>query len=227
MIDFDSEKFMILVWDHASQQGTISPETWEQIIAVSCDGRWIGGDKYMADAVKKTNGLNAKSIKKVFAKGDNQTLSFIQCRIPIDNEDSLTDEQKGKEVIKTLVRKRDDSVEKFDLTKMYDVLVVHYREGDDYYVRLFCDEQMKYEELDLVWNKGAAKLRGSGKNDSWLMSRNGGNASAYQTCLHIKKVYNKMNAIFDLKIKAPFTSFVDFEQSKQRYDRYHSTASAS
>lgn len=222
MLVFDEEKLFILIWDYGRQQGTISPETWEKIISESVGGQWIGGDKYMADAVCDEYGMNIKAIKKSIAKGHKQVIEFIQSRIPIEDEHLLTEEEKGTVTIKTLVQKREDSINDFNLTDIYDIVIIHYREGDDYHVRIFCDKQMDYDKLDLNWSKGVGRLKGSSEKDPWIMKRNSGSSTAYQNCVSIKKTYLTSKSIFDMKIKTPYVGDVNFEDSKRRYERYQS-----
>lgn len=215
--DFNEKSLEAMVWDYASQQGIITPETWEKIICESCKGEWIDGDKYMADGSKINLGLNIKSVKKSPTKRDEQIIGFIQCRCPIDEESTLTDNEMGKKIIETLVKKRQDSFDDLNLNKMLDVLVVHDRDGDFYNVRVFCYEQSKYEELDLVWRNGVGTLNGE---KSWLMNRNTGSASAFQTCLTIKKKYKKIDCIADLRTYAPNSASVNADESLSKHEKF-------
>ena len=216
---FNVEMFESLVWYCAKLQGTISPETWELIIAFCFDGTWIGGNKYMADVLVEImkSGLTVKSAKKQLTKGLFQTIQCVESRIPIDNEDLLSDEEKGREAIQIFVQKREESFNTFGLTKMYKCLVVHYREDDYYYARLFFEEQAKYEEMDLVWTGDNAKPKGHKKNDPWIVKRNHGNASAYQTCFWSKKKYDKTTAISDIEVYSPFEFKLDPAKIMKEY----------
>ena len=50
MINFDLEGLKALVWHYATQEGIITPKTWEIIISEASGGTHIPGDKFMADA---------------------------------------------------------------------------------------------------------------------------------------------------------------------------------
>jgi len=218
--DFNLNAFEAMVWDYASQQGIINYETWEKIVCESCKGTWINGDKYMADGSKDNLGLNIKSVKKIPIAREEQVISFIQCRSPIDGEDAMNDVEIGENIIETLVKKKQDSFDDLNLNKMIDVLIVHDRDGDYYHTRVFCYEQSKYEDLDLVWKNGVGTLNGE---KSWLMKRNTGSASAFQTCLMIKKSYKKIDCIVDLKVYAPNVALVNAEESIQKYQNFKSS----
>jgi hypothetical protein len=75
--------------------------------------------------------------------------------------------------------------------------------------------------MDLSWTKTGknhtAKLIGSKEKDSWVMQRNSGGSSAYQTCLQIKKVFKKTECIFDVEVNAPYITKVSAEESILRY----------
>lgn len=216
---FNFRLFKALVWHCAKIQGTISPETWEIIVAFCFDGTWVGGNKYMADAFVKSlkAGLTIKSVKKQFTKGPLQTIDCVEARIPIDDEELLSDEEKGKKAIENFVKKREESFKVFGLETMYKVLIVHHRDGDDYYARLFLEEQPKYEDMDLVWENGVAKLRGSKKKDPWTVKRNDGNDSGFQTCFWSKKRYDKNDALADIKVNAPFEFELDPDKIMKEY----------
>ena len=205
-----------MTWFYAQREGIITPDTWEKIIAKSTGGEHITGDVYMADGYSKSEGQNDKSVLKKFTKGDKQTISFVQCRCPLDESGDI-----GKGVIKTLVDKREESFKDFKLNRMMDVIIVHYRDGKNYNVRVFCYEQPKYEDKKYEWNDGKAYLNPdkSKKNwkETWKIKRVSGDDSAFQTCVLIKKTFNKSDAIADFTVKCDNNYDVDMEEAKKEY----------
>ena len=218
MIDFDLEGFKALVWVYGTREGIITPDTWEKIICKSVSGTHIPGDTYMADGMKNEYGLNIKSLLKSFTKGDTQTCSFVQCRCPLD-EDSDT---LGNDIIKTLVSKRDESFSQFSLNKMLDVIIIHNRVGDDYSVRLFVREQDNYESLNYDWVGGCAYSNPNkskkGWEKSWKLKRISGNASAFQTCLNVKKVFKVADCLANFTVKCDNKYDVTLTEAKEKYN---------
>ena len=215
-MNFDIEGLKALTWVYAQREGTITPDTWEKIIAKCTGGEHIPGDVYMADGYSKSEGQNDKSVLKKFTKGDKQTISFVQCRCPLDESGDI-----GKGVIKTLVDKRKESFKDFKLNRMMDVIIVHYRDGENYNVRVFCYEQPKYEDKNYEWHDGKAYLNPekSKKNwkETWKIKRVSGDDSAFQTCVLIKKTFNKSDAIADFTVKCDNNYDVDMEKAKKEY----------
>lgn len=213
---FDIEGLKALTWTYAQREGIITPSTWEKIISDSTGGDHIPGDIYMSDGKVGNIGQNHKSVLKKFTKGDTQTLSFVQCRCPL-NEDSDI----GKGVIKTLVDKREESFKAFNLDRMFDVVVVHNRDGENYNVRLFSYEQPRYEEINYTWYGGHAyidiDISKLGWERDWKIKRVSGDDSAFQTCVWIKKTFNKYNAVADFSIKCGDNYHVDIEEAKLQY----------
>ena len=62
MIDFDVYGLESLVWVYATQEGIITPNTWEKIISKSVYGGHIPGDVFMADGRKNQFGMNIKNL---------------------------------------------------------------------------------------------------------------------------------------------------------------------
>jgi hypothetical protein len=211
MIEFDFEGLKALTWVYATREGIITPRSWEKIICESVNGNHILGDTYMADGFKDINGLNIKSIKKKFAKGSIQTLSYIQCRCPL-NENQI--ENANIEIIKTLVDKREESFEKFNLNKMLDVVIIHNRIDSEYNVRLFVTEQLKFEDLNLKWTGQKAYLS---NQKSWLIERKHGDASAFQTCISIKKVFDLKNCFANFSVICDNEYGISMKEAKQKY----------
>ena len=215
-MNFDIEGLKALTWVYAQREGTITPDTWEKIIAKCTGGEHIPGDVYMADGYSKSEGQNDKSVLKKFTKGDKQTISFVQCRCPLDESGDI-----GKGVIKTLVDKRKESFKDFKLNRMMDVIIVHYRDGENYNVRVFCYEQPKYEDKNYEWHDGKAYLNPdkSKKNwkETWKIKRVSGDDSAFQTCVLIKKTFNKSDAIADFTVKCDNNYDVDMEKARKEY----------
>jgi hypothetical protein len=217
MVDFDLNGFESLVWFYGNREGIITPDTWEKIVCKSVNGTHLPGDTFMADGMKDKSGLNVKSLLKTFTKGNKQTCSFVQCRCPLNEEtDNI-----GEGIIKTLVSKREESFNKFALDKMLDVFIIHNRVGNDYAVRLFVSEQKKYESFDYEWHNGCAYLnpnknKKTWKND-WELKRIGGNASAFQTCLNVKKVFNLKDCIANFVVKCYDDYDVSIEEAKANY----------
>jgi len=216
MINFDLEGLKALVWHYATQEGIITPKTWEIIISEASGGTHIPGDKFMADAKKVKLGLNIKSSNKKFTKGYTQTFDLVQCRCPLDKTDNI-----GVEIIKTLVDKREQSFEEFNLDTMLDVVIIHNRIGDDYNVRLFVNEQPKYENFDFEWHGGHGYLNPdkTKKNwkSKWKMKRNKGNEGGWQTCLFIKHVFDYRNCVANFSVKCDNKYNISVEEVKRKY----------
>jgi len=216
MIDFDVDGLESLVWVYGTQEGIITPDTWEKIISKSAYGEHIPGDVFMADGKKNNFGLNVKSLLKSFTKGDVQTCSFVQCRCPLDENENI-----GDGVIKTLVDKREESFKEFNLDTMIDVIILHNRSGNDYNVRVFVEKQDEYENLNLVWNDSHAYLNpDKSKNNwekNWKIKRVSGNASAFQTCVNLKKTFNVNKCIANFTVECYDNYEVSIEEAKRRY----------
>lgn len=212
MIDFDLEGLKALVWVYGTQEGIITPETWEKIICKVVGGKHIPGDIYMADGMKDNMGLNVKSLLKNFTKGDIQTCSFVQCRCPLDESSNI-----GEGVIKTLVQKREESFKDYNLDTMLDIVIIHNRVGNDYNVRVFIEKQAKYEDLNLIWNNGCAYLNSIKDPKSWKLKRISGNASAFQTCLHVKKAFNLSECVANITVKCHNEYDLTIEEAKDKY----------
>ena len=217
MLDFDLEGFEALVWMYGSREGIITPDTWEKIICKSVNGVHIPGDIFMADGMKDHFGLNIKSLLKSFTKGNVQTCSFVQCRCPL-NEDIGN---LGEGIIKTLVSKRNESFTQFGLNKMLDIIILHNRVGDEYSVRLFVDEQTKYESLDYEWKDGCAYLNPDKTKNTWKknwkLKRISGSASAFQTCLIVKKSFDVTNCLANFVVKCDNNYDVTIQEAKEKY----------
>lgn len=216
MIDLDLEGLKALVYVYGSREGIIRPDTWEKIICKSVGGTHIPGDKYMADGFENIFGFNIKSLLQKYTKGNKQTCSYVQCRCPLDESGDI-----GSEIIKILVNKREESFKKFDLDKMMDVLIIHNRSGNDYNVRVIIKDQPKYENLNFEWYDGIAYLNSDKSNKSWKegwkMKRVSGNASAFQTCLHIKEIIDYTKCIANFTVRCANDYDVSMEEAKEMY----------
>lgn len=215
-MNFDIEGLEALTWFYAQREGIIIPDTWEKIISKSTGGIHIPGDVYMSDGKVGNFGQNDKSVLNNFTKGDKQTISFVQCRCPLDETSNI-----GEGVIKTLVNKREESFKEFGLTKMMDVIIIHNRDGENYNVRVFCSEQPKYENIEYEWHGGHAyinpdKSKG-GWRKNWKIKRVSGDDSAFQTCVLIKKTFNKSDAIANFTVKCDNNHDIDMEEAKRQY----------
>jgi hypothetical protein len=113
MYEFNDFTFKCCVWYYAKRLGVIDALTWEIIIAKATNSQWVAGDHFMADVVNPEYLCNVKSLKEKFNKGDKQTLTYVQCRAPISNDRSLTDNELGSEIISTLIKKKQESFEQF------------------------------------------------------------------------------------------------------------------
>jgi hypothetical protein len=217
MIDFDIEGLKSLVYVYGSRERIITPDSWEKIICKSVNGTHIPGDIFMADGTKNNYGLNQKSIFKNFTKGHIQTSSFVQCRCPLDNETGFI----GTKIIDTLVEKREASFQEFNLDKMLDVFVIHNRTDSNYNVRLFVQEQPKYEDFDFEWHDGYAYLNPDKSKKrwegGWKMKRIKGNATYGQSCLLIKQVFDSRNCIADFTVKCDNNHDISIEEAKEIY----------
>jgi hypothetical protein len=219
MINIDLEGFRALVWYYANIEGIITPKTWEKLICKSTiGGIHIHGDKYMADGKAMYDGLSIKTIQRKFTVGDTQTIDIIQCRCPIKNKKNI-----DKEIIETLVKKRKESFEKFNLRRMLNVIVIHNRNDHEYAVRLFISEQEQYEDVNYEWIGNCAYLKSDmSKKRKWVLKRNDGEAGSFQACLYMKKVLNVNDCIANFTIKCDNDSDISIEEVKEKYAKVQS-----
>jgi hypothetical protein len=211
----DLHAFKSLVHWYASRETSITPLQWERIVSLSFGGKHIGGDIYMADGVAGTTGLNIKSITTSAPKRTGTfNREFIQCRVPLENEESLTDEEIGKLVIDTLNRKRDESLNDLGLDKMLDVVVLHKRKGDQYSVSLFAYDHPDYGSYDLTWKDGVARTN----SGDWMLKRNAGWATHGQSCLRVRKPYDLVEALASFTITCPEPGEVSVEEAIKAFD---------
>lgn len=217
MIDFDLEGLKSLVYVHGSREKIIIPDTWEKIICMAANGTHIPGDKFMADVSKNKSGLSVKSIFKNHTKGYKQTCSFVQCRCPLDTETDFI----GDKIIDTLVQKREASFLEFNLNKMLDVVIIHNIIDNNYNVRLFVEEQPRYEDFDFEWHGGRGYLNPNKSKKrwegNWKMKRIEATSKYGQTCLNIKNVFDSRDCIANFTVKCDNNHYVSMEEAKKIY----------
>jgi hypothetical protein len=209
MINFDIEGLQSLVWYYAGVEGIITPTTWETIICKSVGGEHIPGDKFMSDGILPPHGLSMKSRILKFTKGKMQTVDFVQCRCPLNEDEDI-----GSQIIETLVKKREESFNEFNLDTMLDVSILHNRFGDDYNVRVFVEEQDRYEDLNLIWKNSSGYVDSDKK---WKLKRMEGNDSAYHTCLKVKKVFDVTKCDANFTLKSANRYDIPMEEAKEKY----------
>jgi hypothetical protein len=219
-IGIDFKLLKALIYHYTKIEGIIKWETWEKIIARSCDGEWISGDKYMADAIKSNYGFNIKSVKKPFSKTKfEQYIDYIQCRVPIQNESSLTANQIGDEIIKTLITKKNESFDDLNIDTMIDVIIVHNRFGDDYNIRMFFDYQPDYSQYNYTWIDNCGYIDNDKK---WKFKRNKPDKYG-QTRLNVKSKLSLSNCDLDFKVVCPVKPDPTEEELLSNYDKYVNT----
>ena len=209
MINFDIEGLQSLVWYYAGVEGIITPTTWETIICKSVGGEHIPGDKFMSDGILPPHGLSMKSRILKFTKGKMQTVDFVQCRCPLNEDEDI-----GSQIIETLVKKREESFDEFNLDTMLDVSILHNRSGDDYNVRVFVEEQDRYEDFNLIWKNSCGYVDSDKK---WKLKRMEGNDSAYHTCLKVKKVFDVTKCDANFTLKSANRYDIPMEEAKEKY----------
>jgi len=218
MKNFNPKHFEALIHSYGSKDGIITPDNWEKIVCESMGATWIPGDIFMADGYMLNFGFNIKSITKLFNKlKSSQTLNVIQCRSPIENDFELPDEELGKEIINTLVSKRNSSFNEFNLTEMIDVTIVHNRIGNIYNAKIFFSEQPKYENYKYTWKNGHGFIENQKK---WKFKRRYGNDSAYQTCLLIKNDYYDDNCVANVSVECSDEFNISAESAVIQYNQY-------
>jgi len=206
-----------LILHNTLKNNIIDCKDWEKIISRSCGGTWIPGDKYMADAIKDNYGLNIKSVFRNYNKRQHtQVLDYIQCRVPIANEYNLTDNEIGEEIIKTLVSKREESLNDLNLEKMIDVIIVHNRQDDYYNTRIFFDWHPCYENYTYYWIDQCGYLPGKSK---WKLKRNPSDGYG-QTRLSIKNDFSLSDCDFDFKLYSPMVQEPTDDELIQCYEDY-------
>jgi len=209
----DRHAFEALVFYYASREETITPTQWELIISDACGGVHIPGDVYMADGKVGTVGLNIKSITSARPKGNLTTKDYIQSRIPIQNEATMSDSEIGEFSITTLVQKRNESFKDLDLDRMVDMVVIHKREGDVYNASLFMMEHPDYSSLELNWVNGKGYTPHNPKQ--WKLHRVPSYGSAYQNCLKVKKEYRMDSAVASVSLRVGDPGKVSVEEAKR------------
>ena len=209
MINFDIEGLQSLVWHYAGVEGIITPTTWEIIICKSVGGKHIPGNIFMSDGILDPFGLSMKSRILKFTKGKMQTIDFVQCRCPLNEDEDI-----GSQIIETLVKKREESFDEFNLDTMLDVSILHNRSGDDYNVRVFVEEQDKYEDLNLIWKNSCGYLDSDKK---WKLKRKEGNDKTFHTCLMVKKVFDVTKCAANFTLKSVNRYDIPMEEAKEKY----------
>jgi hypothetical protein len=224
-LKIDLEGLKSLVWIYGGREGVITPKTWELIISKVLYGTHVPGDIFMADVYKDDYGFSVKTTKRLFTKNDNQTVEYIQCRCPVKGDKNI-----GDEVVKTLVNKREESFEEFGLNTMFDVLIIHNRIGNKYNVRMFINEQPKYENMDIEWigSCGYVNVDKSKKGwkTKWELKRKDGDDVSRQTCLFIKKVYNVSKCFAEFTVECEDEYDVDMEYAKKKYSEAQSNSNS-
>ena len=172
--------------------------------------------KYNIDA--KTIGNKASANNWVVKKKEiqvkieelkKQTVDFIQCRCPLNENEDI-----GSQIIETLVKKREESFREFNLDNMMDVSILHNRSGDDYNVRVFAEEQDRYEDLNLIWKNSCGYLD---SHKSWKLKRMEGNDKTFHTCLMVKKVFDVTKCVANFTLKSVNRYDIPMEEAKEKY----------
>ena len=218
MYEFNNFIFNCCVWYYAKRLGVIDALTWEIIIAKATNSQWVPGDHFMADVVNPEYLCNVKSLKKKFAKGDKQSLTYVQCRAPISKDRTLLDDELGSQIILTLIQKKQESFDQFSCNIMKDFLIQHYRDGEKYFARVFLSDHPDFNNYELQWKDGEGKIESS---KSWFIKRAYGDSKHGQNCVHIKKVFEKSTLIADIVVECPDEHNVSNELIVEEYLKYH------
>lgn len=217
-LTFNKEQFEADVWYYSGLEGIIKSDTWEQIVANSVNGKVIPGDRFMADVYNDEYCFNVKSIKEQrISKTGNRTVEFVQCRTPIANDRSLSNEDLGVEILATLDNKLKESFEYFDSKKMIDVIILHNRYYDMYHASIYIVDHPDYGSYKLVWSNGEARLE---NDDKWLIKRRWSDDNHRQTCTSIKKKYFNEQIISNVLIKSIDNHSISKEEILNKYKQY-------
>jgi len=199
-VEFDIDQFRADVWYYSELEGTIKPDTWEQIVAHCVNGTRIPGDHFMADAHNHQYAFNVKSLKEQYvSKTKKTTKEFVQSRIPITDDRSLPDEELGKIIVKSLDDKMQESLDYFKVSEMIDILILHRRYENKYHAIVYKVDHPKFDTYDLVWNSGEARIN---ESPSWFIKRRWSDYSHGQTCTLIKKTYFKEDVIAEVTVES-------------------------
>lgn len=214
-MEFDIEQFRADVWYYSELEGTIKPDTWEQIVAHCVNGTRIPGDHFMADVHNDEYAFNVKSLKEQrISKTKKTTREFVQSRIPITNDKFLTNESLGEIIVKSLDDKMQESLDYFNVSKMLDILILHKRYGDKYHAIVYKVDHPKFNTYDLIWNNGEARIN---ENSSWFIKRRWSDYSHGQTCTFIKRTYFRENVIAEVTVGSKDIYNIPKEDIKARY----------
>jgi len=214
-VEFDIEQFRADVWYYSELEGTIKPDTWEQIVAHSVNGTRIPGDHFMADVHNDKYAFNVKSLKEQkISKTKKTTREFVQSRIPITDDRSLPDLDLGQIIIKSLDDKMQESLDYFKVSEMIDILILHRRYGNKYHAIVYKVDHPKFDTYDLTWSGGEARI---GDSPSWFIKRRWSDYSHGQTCTFIKRTYFRENVIAEVTVESDDIYNISKEDIKAKY----------
>ncbi len=221
MIDFDIDAIEALVHCYSVTEDRIEPGTLEKIVAKACNGKWIPGDTYIIDAIWNGIGLNIKSRYIKFNKSKvTQRVDVIGNRLPVSYDRMLSDDELGNSILNDLIKKREQSINYFNLEKIYDVVIMHHKIDNDYKIKIFVSEHPHYENYSWKWNNGYGFIQGY---EPWKFKRRFSDSGGYQNCLLIKNDYNLNDCIVDLVV--PCAPYIDLtvEEAKKRYELWQNS----
>ena len=100
------------------------------------------------------------------------------------------------------------------MDEIIDVTLLHQIKDGYYHVRVYVESHPDYASYDLEWQGGVAS-----KNGKVILSRVAGNASAFQTCLHVHKDLSIETLVADFSV--PFsTTVIDVDAAKREYSKH-------
>ena len=204
-MEFNIDQFRADVWYYSELEGTIKPDTWEQIVAHSVNGTRIPGDHFMADVYNDKYAFNVKSLKEQsVSKTKKTTKQFVQSRIPISNDRALSNEDIGTAIVECLDNKMNESLEYFNVSEMIDILILHKRYDNIYHAIVYQVKHPVFKDYNLIWQDGEARLDHGLR---WFIKRRWSDSSHGQTCTYIKRTYLKEDVVAEV-----------FVESKDKYN---------
>lgn len=213
---FDIKQFEADVWYYSELDGVIRPDTWEEIVAHSVDGKRILGDHFMADVHNDMHCFNVKSIKEQSpSKTGNKTVEYVQCRTPITNDRSLSQQDLSQQILKTLDDKLQESLITFKCDKMIDVIILHNRYDKKYHASVYVIDHPDYSTYPLEWSDGEGRVDANGP---WLIKRRWSDDNHRQTCTSIKKKYLKTEMAIDIYVDSIDHHNISKEEILNKYN---------
>lgn len=215
MLNVDVQKLSAIISWFRETRSHLSPDDWEQAVALLKGGEVKGGDLWMADVVtplddNRNETDTIKTTKQLFPKTKLEFNPWIiYCRDP------------DAKLIDLLVQKREASLANFKSLEMVEWIILHDVDpiDPDYYqVMIWIHPQIAFEDLNIEWSRETKNADFYTSNGIEMFKRDRANATSYQTCLSQKISLLKGEAVFNERIYSP----VGIPTVQEMIERYES-----